>query len=639
MSAHALQGMVQCLRRTVLLQEAAQWTDGQLLDCFLVKREAAALELLVQRHAGMVWGVCRRMLANRHDAEDAFQATFLVLVRKASSVKPRELVGNWLYGVACRTSLKARSTLSKRSKREKVVAEDPVCRTSAEDSELEALLDQELNQLSERFRAPLLLCDLQGKTRKQAAQLLNCPEGTVASRLVRARAMLAKRLRRHGVALSGAAATLLSKNIAAAAVPGAALQSTVKLACESAAGVPVSTLISPHVAALVDGVVKGMLLHKLHLVPVLLISFTLIMATTVYVGLSSASDPESDRTAETVEDFPRVHARPIEPPAPTRTDKAATTGRAARFSLPHRGQVWFATFSPDGKRLVTGEENRLAHVWSVSNTDVKRERTLAGLKSAPSCGTFSPDGKLIAIGSWDAVIALWDTDTGQLLARLSAPDSSSGMRSLLFTPDGKTLISSDNRNSIHFWDVAGRTVRKNVMGHHSSIMSAAICADGSTLVTGGKDRLVKLWDAVTMREKKVLATVDDEVWYVAIAPDASQVAAALNYRGLRVWDTATGRQRASFETPFIRGIAFSPDGNLLAAGVGREENVVKLWNTRDWTEQATLTGHRSWLFTVAFSPDGKLLASGGQDKVARIWHVPPISVRKSAEPPRADSSR
>src|SRR5262249_20126127 len=117
--------VIQHLRGAALLREGADLTDGQLLECFVSRREGAALEVLVRRHGPMVWGVCRRLLRSHHDAEDAFQATFLVLVRKAASVLPRAMVGNWLYGVAHQTARKARATGARRRLRERQVTAMP----------------------------------------------------------------------------------------------------------------------------------------------------------------------------------------------------------------------------------------------------------------------------------------------------------------------------------------------------------------------------------------------------------------------------------------------------------------------------------------------------------------------------------
>jgi RNA polymerase sigma factor (sigma-70 family) len=252
----------------------AALTDGQLLENFISRRDGAALATLVQRHGPMVWGVCRRVLRNYHDAEDAFQVTFLVLVRRAASVVPREMVANWLYGVAHQTALKARATAARRKGRERQVTEMPELAASEPEPwrDLRPLLDEELSRLPDRYRAVIVLCDLEAKTRKEAARQLGVPEGTIAGRLARARAMLAKRLARRGLALSGGLlAVVLAQNAASAGVPAAVASSTITAASLVAAGQAAAAgVISARVAALTEGVLKAMLPNKLRSVLVML---------------------------------------------------------------------------------------------------------------------------------------------------------------------------------------------------------------------------------------------------------------------------------------------------------------------------------------------------------------------------------
>src|SRR4051794_225860 len=169
--------VVQHFRRAVLREDRAGLTDGQLLDCFLDHRDEAAVAALVRRHGPMVWAVCRRLLSH-HDAEDAFQATFLVFVRKAASIASQELLANWLYGVARTTALKTRATLAKRRDLEKQ-GEIPEPAMAEQDHRSD-MLDDEVIRLPERYRAVIVLCDLEGHTRKEAARHLGCAEGTVA---------------------------------------------------------------------------------------------------------------------------------------------------------------------------------------------------------------------------------------------------------------------------------------------------------------------------------------------------------------------------------------------------------------------------------------------------------------------------
>ena len=186
--------------------------DGQLLEQFIANRNEAAFEVLLERHGPMVWGVCRRVLSNHHDAEEAFQAAFLALARKAVSVSPRESVGNWLHGVARRTALKVKAASARRRAREKQLSPALRGRVDARRRTSPSccpFLTRNSGRLPERYRSPIVLCDLEGQTRSQAARHLGWPEGTVASRLARGRELLASRLARRGVAISTGALALL----------------------------------------------------------------------------------------------------------------------------------------------------------------------------------------------------------------------------------------------------------------------------------------------------------------------------------------------------------------------------------------------------------------------------------------------
>ncbi|HEX3448085.1 MAG TPA: sigma-70 family RNA polymerase sigma factor, partial [Isosphaeraceae bacterium] len=250
-------------------------SDGQLLDRFVERREEAVFEVIVRRHGPMVWGVCRRVLRDHHDAEDAFQATFIVLARKAASVTPREKLGNWLYGVAYQTAMKAKAMRAKRRVREVHVPDMPEPMAVPEDlrDELAESLDRELIRLPEKYRIPIVLCELEGKTHNEAAEQLGWPIGTVSSRLSRAKAMLARRLSRLGVSLSaGSLAVLLAQESASASMPTSLIGSTTKAASLFAAGGAVAAgVVSTGVAALTREVLKMMLLGKLKLGVVMLL--------------------------------------------------------------------------------------------------------------------------------------------------------------------------------------------------------------------------------------------------------------------------------------------------------------------------------------------------------------------------------
>jgi RNA polymerase sigma factor (sigma-70 family) len=237
--------------------------DGQLLARFLATRDEAAFAALVRRHGPMVLGVCRRVLGHDQDAEDAFQATFLVLARKAGAVLKRDVVGSWLYAVAYRTARQASKAQARRRARERQVEAMPHPEVGpAEAQDWRPLLDAELGGLPEKYRAPVVLCDLQGLSRRQAAGQLGLADGTLSRRLAAGRRLLAGRLARRGVALSGGAlAALLAQGAESAEVPARLALATAKAAALVAAG-PLVAVSNP-VAVLTRGVLRAMFLTKL----------------------------------------------------------------------------------------------------------------------------------------------------------------------------------------------------------------------------------------------------------------------------------------------------------------------------------------------------------------------------------------
>jgi RNA polymerase sigma factor (sigma-70 family) len=289
-----MNSLIRHVRRAALLRDDAGQTDGQLLERFLASRDEVAFEALVRRHRRMVLGVCRRVLGNPHDAEDAFQATFLVLVCKAASVRRRESVGSWLYGVAYRTALEAKGRLARRRVRERQVRDmpQPTAEPEEELRELLPVLDRELSRLPEHYRSAVVLCDLEGKTRGEAARLLGVPEGTLSGRLTTARRLLAKRLARYGLALSGGAlAAALAQGTASACLPAPLIGSTTKAATLVAAG---NLAAAGKVAVVAEGVLKTMFLSKLKLtLGVAFVAVALSVAGLVYQAGSGAGTAQA----------------------------------------------------------------------------------------------------------------------------------------------------------------------------------------------------------------------------------------------------------------------------------------------------------------------------------------------------------
>jgi RNA polymerase sigma factor (sigma-70 family) len=382
MATSQMTRLIQQLRRAALLRDGVGLTDGQLLQSFLARHDEAAFEILVHRHGAMVLGVCRRVLRNADDAEDAFQATFLVLVRKAATLVARDTIGNWLYSVAYHTALKARAAACRRRAKEREMPR-PTALAESLWRDVLPLLDQELHRLPNKYREPIVLCDLEGKSRKEAARQLGWPEGTVAGRLARARAMLAERLARQGVTLSATAlATALAHSAEAAAVPMPLVVSTSKAATALAAGQAAAAgVVSASVAALMEGVLQAMFLTKLKTVMAVLLTVSIVGTGVgaLTIRTLATDTPTSQRQEEPVP-TPSTEEKAAEPP-PAPTEKGRLHGRftAADTGKPVAGAKVKVLIegASNGRGLaeaLSGADGRYAievplghcHLWGVS---------------------------------------------------------------------------------------------------------------------------------------------------------------------------------------------------------------------------------------------------------------------------------
>jgi RNA polymerase sigma factor (sigma-70 family) len=605
----------------------------------------------------MVWGVCRRVLHYHHDAEDAFQATFLVLVRKAASVEPKEMVANWLYGVAHQTALKARSVAARRKERERQVVEMPEPAVEEQEvwHDLQPLLDQELSRLPDKYRVPLVLCDLEGKTRKEAARQLGWPEGTIAGRLATARKMLARRLARRGMALSAATlAAVLSHNAASACVPLAVVATTIQAATLLAAGqTAAGGLISVKVAALTEGVLKTMLLTKLKFASVLILAFALTAGCGTIILLPAPL--ARAQTKEKKEGISTRTGNEKEKTDDAREHKSTTLkldGQAAFAAWSPDGklmakvkildgQVAFAAWSPDGKLMATlstrpekeGKNTGFAtlKLWDMQSGKLKHcfgETKLAHIMNARI--GFSPDSATVAycalIPSEDAPtkvaqeLQLWDTQKGEV-KRTIKMDYSGTVPTFAFSPNGKTLAVSWGTDAFgrleagaRLFDTKTGEEHKVLKGHKSGIVSAvAFSPDGKWLATGGdeNDQTIRLWDTQTAKAIQSFEGVTGGSHCLAFSPD-SKLLASGGGEGVRLWEVRTGTAGQPLKNAgFVNAITFSPDRKLIATAGSvwkdtKAKGEVKVWDAK--TSELLRTWNNTSGDSIAFTPDSQSLS-------------------------------
>ncbi len=282
------------IRRLATAQKLAHLSDRELLQRFAGERDESAFAVLVKRHGSMVLHVGQRVLHNGHDAEDVFQATFLVLTRKAGSLRWHESVGNWLYQAAYRIALKAKTSAVRRGAKEAKAAERAPANSRDDLSwrEVETLLDQELHRLPVKYRVPLVFCYLEGSTRDEAAQQLGWSLSTLKRRLERGREILRLRLVRRGLTFSAALfAPMLTQNTAKAALAPGLVQATVRSALQLAAGQPMAGLVSAQVTALVEGGLKTMFVTKAKIATAVLLAVSVVTGAGVLSHQARAGKP------------------------------------------------------------------------------------------------------------------------------------------------------------------------------------------------------------------------------------------------------------------------------------------------------------------------------------------------------------
>jgi RNA polymerase sigma factor (sigma-70 family) len=596
---------------------AAERTDRELLRAFATHRDEAAFAALVRRHGGMVLGVCRRLLGHEQDAEDAYQAAFLVLARKAGSIRA-ETVGGWLYGVAQHIALRIRRSAARQRRRDRLAgvrtAEGPT--TEAALREVQALLDAEVARLPEKWRTPFVLCCLEGKSKTEAARELGWKEGTVSSRLAQARERLRDRLTRRGVTLSAALTALaLSHDTASAAL----VSTTVRSGLAFASGATVNSAA----AALARETLRTLTVKHAKLAVLLLMVVGLAGGIGVQAvqNAGPAAPAQTGPVAEARSDTPKEDGKErvdaFGDPLP-----AGAVARLGTLRLYHGKQVDRIALSPDGAWVVsmTREGNRL---WDARTG---KERPLR--EDVKGAAVLATTDKLLALIRQPGRSVLWDVMADKQVGRLPLAAGVNGPP-LGLSPDGKTVVwrsgtAGEARSAYQLrfvdtaWGIMGRSI--DLKGNQP-VWEFVFSADGRTLAVHYLDNSVDICDVVTPKIRLSLKLQTNLLGQIALSPDGGTLAVAVhNEKRIRFWDTRTGQERESLAIKPGRStgaVAFAPDGKFLAATYEAE---VGLWDLAARKEIRRLQGKESGLSCPVFSRDGKRLAAGDGNGIS-VWDV------------------
>jgi RNA polymerase sigma factor (sigma-70 family) len=588
---------VRGLREAVDLAEAA---DGALLERFVTGQDEAAFAQIVRRHGPMVLGVARRVLANEEDAEDVFQATFLLLARKAAAVRKRDSVGSFLHGVAHRLGLKARVRRQGRLAREK---QAPVRLSTAPETatawrDLQGLLDEALRAVPAKYRAALVLCYLEGHSHEEASRRLGCSVGTFGSRLARGRKLLQRQLTRRGVALPpGTLATVLAANTATAAVPAALSQVVVQGSLVAAGRQSLTTLLA------IKASIAVALLLAVGLVGGWVTQVPLVAPTK---HLPAERRPHTPEAATAKEPGKDRYGDPL-------PEYAVARLGTVRFR--HGFITYGVAYSPDGKVLASAGGGRGLCLWDAATGKLLHE--LEPVSHVYGVA-FSPDGKWLAAAGGVGNLVLWDVAIGKEVRRLRG-HGGGGVMAVAFSPDGKTLATGGHDKLVRRWDAISGTELAPLRGHDGSVLSVAFSLDGRLVAASGISKDVRFWDAVTGEPCGVLSGHKDWVLRIAFSPDGKWLASGGQDQEVRLWDVAARKERAVLGRSLreVHAVAFSPDETTLASG--HEDGKVRLWDTASAKELRSIQAHTFHTQALAFSPDGTTLVSGASDSALRLW--------------------
>jgi RNA polymerase sigma factor (sigma-70 family) len=642
--------------------------DVVLLERFARRGEEGAFTALVRRHGPMVLGVCRRVLGNLPDAEDAFQAAFLVLARKAGSVRRSEALGGWLHRVARRLAVKARTRRDRRRvvegpasgrTRNRGLEADAAGRAEGREPPEElslrealAILDEEVGRLPNKFRLPVVLCYLQGKTNEEAAREVGCPSGTLKGRLLRARELLAARLTRRGVTLAAGAVSVLLAGGAVAGPPGAWTRTAVAAALAFVGRNAGGGAGSAEAVGMAESLMREMTMGWVKAWACGLLVLAVLGAGTGLLVQQTlpAEEPPAAR-AKLPAEAPRARADFHGDPLP-----AGAMARLGTVRWRHGGLVAALAFADGGKEVVTAGPDGCVRVWDAATG--KQLRRLGEERPAdPDFDTLLRPAAITADGRVAALVArdglhVWDVVAGKELRRIALRNGT--CPALALAPDGKKLLVVDADRKPVLWDVAsGKPVGRLEMPAQPPGADPALrdnwlyeprqpvfSTDGKRIAVicdataVREEAVVKLWDAVTGKElREIIAPAgppaDDPLPAAmpAFSADGKVLAWATPGSILRLVDPATDKQILTIplgKEAWPVCMAFSSDGKRLAALTADDR--VRLYDARSGKEERAAgkqgAGGNNYLAgaaVLAFSPDGKTLARAYGGNAVRFW--------------------
>ena len=627
-------------------------TDAELLQRFLVARDETAFASLLARHGPLVLGVCRRILRDGHAAEDAFQATFLLLARRARELSRAGSLAGWLHAVAWRTASQARRADERRRRRE-VRAARPVIATADDLAwrEVRELLDAELARLPEDHRTPLILCYLNGLSQTEAARQLGCSPAALRGRLERGRQALRRRLARLGLSLSALLVPAVPASVSAAL--RTATLATVRANLSGECVVPAVARLAATPRLLAAGQRKAA-------AGLLFIAVTLGLAVT---GAPRAGGPSPSPAPATA---PAARARVdlLDDPLPadalhrlgtlrhrhlslwytpkqplpdgktvlTSTNEEVhwvdmTTGRLSdSWRLPRGYQV--SGFSPDG-RLALFFDDWTFRLWDVGTRKELRRLQLKGRYGTPSETFFSADGKVVVVLcgviSAPGVVRAFDIATGQELWQEGIPgDRDRGLRPLGFLADGKTLVALEMPGSkITLRDRnTGKELRSFATRVDRETRTCCLTPDGKTVFMGTGGATVRAWNVVSGKELPPLRGHKGQAHTVAVSRDSKTVLTGGVDPSVLVWDWPSGklRRRIELDSDGINAMTVSADGKRAQVQL-LGETALRFFDLATGKQQPPpIEGHRGQAECVAVTPGGTVY-SASSDGTFRAWDL------------------